>query len=112
MFNLTSPLLAWLLVMVSGALEVVFSIAMKFSDGYTRPVYSAVSIVAAISSVWLVSITLRVLPIGTAYAVWAGIGAAGTALVGIVWLGEPASMLRIVSIAVIIAGVVGLQLQG
>ena len=112
MFTVTSPVLAWLLVFLSGILEVIFSIAMKFSEGYTRAAYSVISIVAAVFSVWLISITLRVLPIGAAYAVWAGIGAAGTSLVGMAWFSEPISLVRVLSISAIIAGVVGLQLQG
>ena len=78
----SSPLAAWSIVLASGLLEVVFSVAMKFSESYTGILPSAISIVAAVLSLWLMSFTLKVLPLGTAYAVWAGIGAAGTALVG------------------------------
>ena len=80
MISITNSLAAWTVVLASGLLEVVFSVAMKLSDSYTRLVPSALSIIAAMMSVWLMSFTLKILPLGTAYAVWAGIGAAGTAL--------------------------------
>jgi quaternary ammonium compound-resistance protein SugE len=108
----TTPLAAWLVVLASGTLEIVFAIAMKFSDGYSKPLPSVVSIAAGVASVWLMSTTLKVLPLGTAYAVWAGIGTAGTALVGIVAFGEPATAARLACMAAIVAGIVGLQLQG
>jgi quaternary ammonium compound-resistance protein SugE len=82
------------------------------AEGYSRPLYSAVSICSAVLSVWLVSTTLKILPIGTAYAVWAGIGAAGTALIGVLWLGEPATLMRFICIGAVVAGIVGLQLIG
>lgn len=109
--SINTPLSAWLVVCLSGLLEIVFSVSMQFSDAYTRLLPSLLSIAAALLSVWLMSTTLRVLPLGTAYAVWAGIGAAGTALVGIVWLGEPASFGRLACIGAVIAGIVGLQMQ-
>ena len=112
MFTVSSPALAWLVVMISGILEVVFSISMKFSEGYSRLYFSIVSVVAAVLSVWLMSTTTKILPIGTAYAVWAGIGAAGTALIGVIWLDEPATLGRFVCIGAVIAGIIGLQLQG
>ena len=109
MFTISSSAVAWAVVFLSGALEIVFSISMKFSDGYRRPLYSAVSICSAVLIVWLVSTTLKVLPIGTAYAVWAGIGAVGTALIGVLWLGEPATLIRFICIGAVVAGIVGLQ---
>ncbi len=103
---------AWLLVLVSGVLEVVFSVTLKWSEGFGRPGMSALSVAAAVLSVWLMSLTLKILPLGTAYAVWAGIGAAGTALVGMVWLGESTSLARLACIAMVIIGIVGLQWLG
>lgn len=103
---------AWLIVLVSGVLEVVFSVTMKWSEGFTRPGMTTLSLSAAVMSVWLMSLTLKVLPLGTAYAVWAGIGAAGTALVGMLWLGEAASPARLGCIAMVIVGIVGLQWLG
>jgi quaternary ammonium compound-resistance protein SugE len=107
--NITS---AWLLVLVSGLLEIAFSVSMKLSDSYTKLTPSVISIGAAILSVWLMSLTLKVIPVGTAYAVWAGIGAAGTAVVGMLFFQEPASLARIACIGLVVAGIVGLQLQG
>lgn len=109
--SVTSTTAAWLLILVSGLLEIAFSVSMKLSDGYTKVVPAVVSIVAAILSVWLMSLTLRIIPVGTAYAVWAGIGAAGTAFVGMLLFQEPASPARIGCIGLVVAGIVGLQLQ-
>ncbi len=102
---------AWFVVILSGVLEVVFSISMKFSEGYSRPLASTLSIGSGILSVWLMSTTLKVLPVGTAYAVWAGIGAVGTVLVGVLWLEESATLWRFVCIGAVVLGIVGLQLQ-
>ncbi len=102
---------AWLVIAVSGLFEVAFSVALKYSDGFTRPLYSLVALAAGAVSVWLVATTLQILPVGTAYAVWAGIGAVGTALVGLVFLGESADPLRLASITLVVVGIVGLQLS-
>lgn len=108
---LTSAWQAWWVIALSGVLEVCFSLAMKFSEGFTRPLYSVLSVLAGAASVWLVASTLQMLPVGTAYAVWAGIGAVGTAVVGMVALGEPTDALRLASMALVVAGIVGLQLS-
>lgn len=108
---LSSAWQAWALIAVSGAFEVGFSVAMKHSQGFTRPVYSLLSLICGAVSVWLVATTLQILPVGTAYAVWAGIGAIGTAVVGLLFLGEPASAMRLGSMALVVAGIVGLQLS-
>ncbi|HJV70477.1 multidrug efflux SMR transporter [Ideonella sp.] len=111
MLAITSTTSAWLLILASGLLEIAFSVSMKLSDGYTRLVPSIVSVGAAILSVWLMGLTLKVIPVGTAYAVWAGIGAAGTAVVGMLLFQEPATLARIACIGLVVAGIVGLQLQ-
>lgn len=108
---ITHTATAWLVVLASGLLEIAFSVSMKLSDGYTRPLPSAVSVVAAILSVWLLSLTLKVIPLGTAYAVWAGIGVAGTAVAGILFFHEQADLARLTCIALVVAGIAGLQLQ-
>ena len=105
-----SPTLAWVLVVVAGILEVVWALGLKYSDGFTRWVPSAVVLAGAAASFWLLSLAMRVLPAGTAYAVWVGIGAAGTALFGMLLLGEPASAARLACIVLIVAGVLGLKL--
>lgn len=104
--------MAWVLVILAGVLEVGFAVALKASDGFSRLLPSVVFGVCAALSFTLLNLALRELPIGTAYAVWTGIGAAGTALVGMVFLGDPVTALRIGSIALIIVAVVGLQLAG
>ena len=111
MFAISSPFAAWSIVLASGLLEVVFSVTIKPSESYTNILPSGISVVAAVLSVWLMSFTLKVLPLGTAYAVWAGIGAAGTALVGIVWFHEPILVGQLICIALVVAGIVGLQMQ-
>lgn len=101
---------AWGLVVVAGLLETGFAVALKASEGFSRAVPTVLFAVCAIASFSLLSTALRDLPVGPAYAVWTGIGAAGTALVGILFLGESAAALKLVSIVLVIAGVVGLQL--
>jgi quaternary ammonium compound-resistance protein SugE len=101
---------AWALLVVAGLLEIVWALGLKYSDGFTRPLPSVVVIVGASASFWLLSVAMRVLPAGTAYAVWVGIGAAGTALLGMVLLGESATVARLACIVLIVAGVLGLKL--
>ena len=101
--------MAWALVIVAGLFETGFALALKASNGFTRPVPSVLFLVCSAASFGLLATALRSLPVGSAYAVWTGIGAAGTALVGIVWLGESTAALKLLSIVLIVAGVVGLQ---
>ena len=102
---------AWLLVVLAGLLEVGFAVSLKASEGFSRWLPTLSFAVCAIGSFALLSTALRELPVGPAYAVWTGIGAAGTALVGILVLGESASTLKLLSIVLVVAGVVGLQLS-
>ncbi len=111
MLATTNTTSAWFVILASGLLEIAFSVSMKLSDSFTRLVPSVLSVVAAILSVWLMSLTLKVIPVGTAYAVWAGIGAAGTAVAGMLFFQEPANLARIACIGLVVAGIVGLQLQ-
>ena len=104
--------MTWLLLIVAGALETVFAVALKQSDGLSRIGWTALFLVAAAASFTLLTVALRDLPVGTAYAVWTGIGAVGTAIVGIVFLGDAATAARLGSIALIVGGVVGLNLAG
>jgi quaternary ammonium compound-resistance protein SugE len=103
-------MMPWSLVGLAGLLEIAFAYFMKASDGFTRLAPAALTIGTGLTSVVLLSIALRTLPVGTGYAVWTGIGAAGTAMVGIALLGESAAPLRIFCIALILAGVIGLKL--
>jgi quaternary ammonium compound-resistance protein SugE len=102
--------MAWVLLGIAGVLEIGFAFFMKASEGFTRLTPSLLTVATGVSSVVLLSIALRSLPVGTGYAVWTGIGAAGTAALGMAILGEAASPARILCIAVILAGVVGLKL--
>ena len=102
--------MAWTLLGIAGILEIAFAFAMKSSAGFTRLVPALFTVGTGLSSVVLLSLSLRTLPMGTGYAVWTGIGAAGTALVGVAVLGESAAPLRLLSIALILAGVIGLKL--
>ena len=100
---------AWALLLVAGVLEIAWALALKASEGFTRWLPSLVVLLAAAASFWLLALAMRVLPAGTAYAVWTGIGAAGTAVLGMVIFGEPAGTLRLVCILLIVAGVLGLK---
>ncbi|HEY0917677.1 DMT family transporter [Devosia sp.] len=102
--------MAWLLLLVAGALEVVWAYAMKLSQGFSQFVPSAVTLVAMLGSVVLLGLAMRSLPLGTAYAVWTGIGAVGAFLVGILWLGEAVTPLRLVAVGLIVAGLLLLKL--
>lgn len=102
--------MAWVWLTLAGLLEIVWAIGLKYADGFTRLVPSAVTIVAMIASVWFLALAVRTIPIGTGYAVWTGIGAVGVAILGMILFGEPKTLLRIGSILLIVAGIVGLKL--
>jgi quaternary ammonium compound-resistance protein SugE len=101
--------MAWILLISAGLLETGFAVSLDQSEGFTRPVPTVLFALCAIASFALLNLALRDLPVGTAYAVWTGIGAAGTAIVGMVALDEPANATRIVAIGLIVAGAVSLQ---
>lgn len=100
----------WLILVVAGLFEVGWAIGLKHTEGFTRLWPSVGTVLAMVISVVLLGIAMKTLPVGTAYAVWVGIGAVGTAILGIVLLGDAANAGRIVSLALIVAGVVGLKL--
>jgi quaternary ammonium compound-resistance protein SugE len=102
--------MAWSILVGAGLLEIVWATTLKHSDGFTRFWPSAIGLAAAIISFVLLAIALKSLPVGTAYAVWVGIGAVGVAIVGILALGESASPLRLGCLALILIGIVGLKL--
>ena len=102
--------MAWTLLGIAGVLEIAFAFCMKWSEGFTRLVPALLTAGTGVSSVFLLSIALRTLPVGTGYAVWTGIGAAGTAILGMALLGDSTAPLRVVCIALILAGVIGLKL--
>jgi quaternary ammonium compound-resistance protein SugE len=102
--------MAWLLLIIAGLLEVGWAIGLKYTEGFTRLWPSVFTALAMIVSIVLLGIAVKSLPVGTAYAVWVGVGAVGTVILGIVLFGEPANALRIASIVLIVAGIVGLKL--
>jgi quaternary ammonium compound-resistance protein SugE len=104
----TDPM-AWILLIGAGILETGFAVMLKLSDGFSKLLPTILFAVFALASFGLLNLALRDLPVGTAYAVWTGIGAAGTAVVGILVLDEPADALRIAAISLIVIGAVGLQ---
>ena len=104
--------MAWVMLALAGLFETGFAIALKYSDNFTKLVPTVLFVLFAAASFSLLAAALKQLPIGTAYAVWTGIGAAGTALVGIAFLGEPAAALRLVAIGLIVAGAITLQVAG
>ena len=102
--------MAWTLLVVAGLLEVGWAIGLKYTEGFTKPWPSVFTGSSMVASVVLLGIAMKSLPVGTAYAVWVGIGAVGTAVLGIVLFAEPATAARITSLGLILAGIVGLKL--
>lgn len=102
--------MAWTILIIAGLLEIGWAVGLKYTAGFTRWVPGVLTLVALVGSTWLLAIALRTIPVGTAYAVWTGIGAVGTAILGMVLFSEPATGLRLGSIALIVAGIVGLKL--
>jgi quaternary ammonium compound-resistance protein SugE len=100
----------WMILVVAGLLEIGWAAGLKYSDGLTRLWPAVFTIAAMVASMWLLAVAVRSLPVGTAYAVWTGIGTVGTALVGIAMLGEPATLVRLACIALILAGIAGLKM--
>lgn len=102
--------MAWAILFTAGLLEIGWAIGLKYTEGFSRIVPSVLTVGAMAASVILLGVALKTLPIGTAYAVWTGIGAVGTAALGIILFGEPATAMRLASIALIVAGIAGLKL--
>lgn len=98
------------MLVVAGLLEVVWAIGLKYSDGFRKPVPSAITVTAMIASFYYLAQALKTLPVGTGYAVWTGIGAVGTAILGIFLFGEATDLPRLASIGLIVAGIIGLKL--
>jgi quaternary ammonium compound-resistance protein SugE len=102
--------MSWAYLVVAGLLEVAWAVGLKYTAGFTRLWPSAFTLATMAGSVGMLGLALRALPLGTAYAVWTGIGTVGTAVFGMIMLGEPAGALRLLSIGLIVAGIVGLKL--
>lgn len=102
--------MAWIALFLAGILEVCWAVGLKYSDGFTRPVPTIFTLTTMAGSFWLLTIAMRSIPLGTAYAIWTGIGAIGAVMFGTIALGETLSLARIISIALVIAGIIGLKL--
>jgi quaternary ammonium compound-resistance protein SugE len=100
----------WVILVLAGLFEVGWAIGLKYTEGFTRLWPTVWTVAAMIISLWLLGIAMKSLPVGTAYSVWVGVGAVGTVILGIVLLGEPANAARLISVALIIAGIIGLKL--
>lgn len=103
--------MAWLVLIIAGILEVFWAVGLKYSEGFTRLWPSVFTICTMLLSFWLLGLAMRSLPIGTAYGVWVGIGAVGTVIYGIMFLSEPASVVRVASVVLILTGIVGLKVS-
>ncbi|MGM0593997.1 MAG: quaternary ammonium compound efflux SMR transporter SugE [Pseudomonadota bacterium] len=102
--------MAWLILFIAGLFEVGWAIGLKYTEGFTRLWPTVGTVVAMVLGLWLLGLAMRSLPVGTAYSVWVGVGTVGTVILGIVLFGESASIGRLVSVALIVAGLVGLRL--
>ena len=100
----------WFILFCAGLLEIVWAIGLKYSDGFTKPLSSIITIISAILSLGLLSLAMKGLPLGTAYAIWVGIGTVGTAVCGILLFDESADSMRMISLTLIVLGIIGLKL--
>jgi len=102
--------MAWTMLFVAGLMEIGWAIGLKYTEGFSRLVPSVLTLACMVCSIVLLGLAVKTLPIGTAYAMWTGIGAVGTAILGIILFGDPATALRLACIGLIVAGIVGLKL--
>lgn len=102
--------MSWIILFVAGLFEVVWAVGLKYTEGFTRMWPSVLTVAAMIVSFGLLSVALKTLPLGTAYAIWTGIGAIGTVIIGIALFGEAASLLRLLCVLLIVSGIIGLKL--
>lgn len=103
--------MSWLILLLAGLFEVAWAIGLKYTDGFTRPLHTLLTVSAIIVSLALLSLAMKGLPLGTAYAVWTGIGAIGTLIAGVILFSEPITLLRMASAALIICGLIGLKIS-
>lgn len=103
--------MTWIILLLAGLLEVVWAVGLKYTEGFTKLVPSVLTVAAMAGSVGMLGLALRTLPLGTAYAIWTGIGTVGTVIYGIVMLNEPASVMRLTCIAMIVGGIIGLKIS-
>lgn len=102
--------MAWIILLIAGLFEIAWAIGLKYTDGFTRLWPTVATGFAMVVSIVLLGLAVKTLPVGTAYAVWTGVGAVGTAILGIVLLGEPANAARLICLSLIVAGIIGLKL--
>ena len=103
--------MAWIILVIAGLFEVGWAIGLKYTESFTRLWPTIGTVLAMIISLWLLGIAMKSIPVGTAYSVWVGVGAVGTVILGIVLLGEPVNLARLISLTLIIAGIIGLKLS-
>lgn len=101
--------MAWAWLVLAGAMEIVWAVGLKYTEGFSKPLPSALTVAAMVASVWFLGIAVRTIPLGTAYAAWTGIGAVGVAIAGMLLFGEPRDAARIGCMLLIVAGVAGLK---
>jgi quaternary ammonium compound-resistance protein SugE len=99
----------WVIILIAGLLEMGWALGLKYSDGFSKPIPSVLTVVLALASFYLLSLAMKDIPVGTAYAVWVGIGAVGTAIAAVYLFGEPVSAMRVAGIGLIIAGITALK---
>ena len=103
--------MAWIILVIAGLFEIGWAIGLKYTESFTRLWPTIGTVLAMIISLWLLGIAMKSIPVGTAYSVWVGVGAVGTVILGIVLLGEPVNLARLISLTLIIAGIIGLKLS-
>ena len=101
----------WTILLIAGLFEVGWAIGLKYTEGFSRLWATVWTVLAMVISLWLLGIALKTLPVGTAYSVWVGVGAIGTVITGVVLLGEPVTVARMISVTLILAGIIGLKLS-
>jgi len=103
--------MSWLILLIAGLLEIGWAVGLKYTDGFSRPLPTVLTVCAMVLSMGLLGVAMRDLPAGTAYAIWTGIGAVGTVIAGIILFNESMAALRLISVALIVAGIIGLKLS-
>jgi len=102
--------MSWIILFVAGLFEVAWAVGLKYTDGFSRPLPTALTVAAMLISIGLLGLAMKELPLGTAYAIWTGVGAVGTVIAGIILFGEAVTLIRVGSVALIVCGLIGLKL--
>lgn len=102
--------MSWIILLVAGLFEVAWAVGLKYTDGFSRPLPTALTVTAMLISIGLLGLAMKELPLGTAYAIWTGVGAVGTVIAGIILFGEAVTLIRVGSVALIVCGLIGLKL--